>query len=149
MSTTQSVIWLVFFLGYRLSTCFHIFITSHQFEQYSLFNIEERRRLDKCCACCEFFQKLLVYCASRHAFQSSHFGASNNQISLHTSILYMKGKPTSFCSLSESTMHESAAIWVHQLSVLKYVQELYLSVQYTKFWSDGPTIQCCNNTILF
>jgi hypothetical protein len=52
-------------------------------------------------------------CKHSHAVQSFHFGASNNQISLHTSVVYVKGKPTSFCSLFESTMHELAAIWVH------------------------------------
>ena len=47
------------------------------------------------------------------AIQSAHFGAFNNQISMHTGVPYTPDKTLSFCSVSDCTRHDPASIWAH------------------------------------
>ena len=56
------------------------------------------------------------YCTKVHReIQSVHFGASEQQVSLHTEVLYIAhdDKPQIFCSMSDSLQHGPTAIWAH------------------------------------
>lgn len=50
--------------------------------------------------------------------QSVHFGASREQITLHTGVLYIKSLKQSFCTLSTSLKHDSSAIISHVTPIL-------------------------------
>ncbi|KAG8328972.1 hypothetical protein J6590_108690 [Homalodisca vitripennis] len=80
--------------------------------------------------------------------QSVHFGGSRSQITLHTGVLYVKDqKPISFCTVSESKEHGSAAIWAHLKPVLHYIQAQFPQVKKIHFLSDSPSGQYRNKTM--
>ena len=78
-----------------------------------------------------------------NAIQSAHFGASQNQITLHTGVLYVgaNSKPQSFCTVSESLEHGPGAIWVLLSPILDDLQAQHPNVKILHFFSDGPTTQ--------
>ena len=57
---------------------------------------------------------------------------------------YAGSKILSFCSVSECTRHDPAAIWAHIEPVIHYVKEDIPDVHHIDFWSDGPTSQYRN-----
>ncbi len=83
-------------------------------------------------------------CGDNRAVQSSHFGASNAQISLHTGAVYFACSSVSFCSISDCTRHDPAAIWAHLDPVLNFICKDFPEVSNIHFWSDGPMTQYRN-----
>lgn len=81
--------------------------------------------------------------------QSSHFGASKKQISLHTSVVYYGDmmKPHSYGTFSNCLRHDPAAICAHLMPVLKEVQEFVPNLETVHFVSDGPSTQYRNKTM--
>lgn len=74
--------------------------------------------------------------------QSMHFGASRQQITLHTGVMYRKGiKPLTFCTLSGSNYHGPEGIWAHMRPVLQYLKNECPNITKAHFFSDGPTTQ--------
>lgn len=63
--------------------------------------------------------------------QSVHFGASREQVTLHTGVCYARKngvKSTlSFCLLSPDLRHDPSAIWAHLIPVLKTSLTNFLS----------------------
>ena len=82
--------------------------------------------------------------------QSSHFGASKSQITLHTGV-YQVGTEnrSTFCSLSDSLEHGPCGIWAHLKPVLDNVQRQHDMVDTVHFISDGPTTQYRQKANLF
>jgi hypothetical protein len=82
--------------------------------------------------------------------QSVHFGASRQQVSLHTGVLYYKDatdetlRTLAFCTSSDNLRHDPAAIWAHLSPMLKYAKENISNIQEVHFVSDGPTTQYRN-----
>ena len=74
------------------------------------------------------------------AIQSAHFGASQNQITIHTGVYYVgaNSKPYTFGSISDSMEHGPAAIWTHLEPVLDEIELHFPSVNVIHFFSDGP-----------
>ncbi|CAG5026111.1 unnamed protein product [Parnassius apollo] len=73
--------------------------------------------------------------------QSAHFG-TQNQISLHTSVIYVKSsKPRAYCTLSDSTDHSPAAIWAHLRPILIDIKKKVPQINSVHVFSDGPAIQ--------
>lgn len=83
-------------------------------------------------------------CKYESEIQSVHFGASQRQISLHTGVMYLKDKSTSFCSISDNLKHGPAAIWGHLRPVLQHIRSEYPTVTNLYVISDGPTTQYRN-----
>lgn len=81
--------------------------------------------------------------------QSVHFGASREQITLHTGVVYTKGFRHSFCTLSQSLRHDAAAIIAHLLPILRKYLEKFPEVNHLHFFSDGPTTQYKNKTSFY
>ena len=75
--------------------------------------------------------------------QSSHFGASKSQITLHTGVYYVgpECKAKTFCSLSDCHDHSPSGIWAHLDPVLDKIQQEHPMVDTLHFISDGPKTQ--------
>lgn len=89
--------------------------------------------------------------------QSRHFGASNEQLSLHTGAYFAKImtedsskiKVKTFCTVSCSNRHDAAAIWAHLLPIFKKIKEDHENITRVHIMSDGPTKQYRNKTNMF
>ncbi|KAL4711611.1 hypothetical protein ACJJTC_003628 [Scirpophaga incertulas] len=87
--------------------------------------------------------------------QSVHFGASRQQLSLHTCVLYYCDVPgtlktISFCSVSDCLRHDAAAIYAHLKKSLRYLrQDRNLIITTLHVLSDGPSGQYKNKTNCF
>ncbi|CAB3256475.1 unnamed protein product [Arctia plantaginis] len=73
--------------------------------------------------------------------QAMHFGASRNQITLHTGLIYSNRDTLPFCSISANNYHGPEAIWEHLKPVLNYTKDQYPTVETVHFFSDGATSQ--------
>ncbi|GFS03152.1 hypothetical protein ElyMa_001142600 [Elysia marginata] len=73
--------------------------------------------------------------------QSTHYGASKKQLSLHTGYLKIGEVVTqSFCGVSDSLDHDPS-IWAYLSPILDKVRKEQPSVRTIHFFSDGPTAQ--------
>ena len=118
--------------------CWHLMVIKHQFTAYR--SIKEKE--DACTIIVDFSENYT--CGHDRAIQSVHYGASNNQITLHTGVAYIADKIISFCSISDSTRHNPAAIWAHMKPAIDHVKAAYPKLTVVHFWSDGPTTQYRN-----
>lgn len=76
--------------------------------------------------------------------QSVHFGASRQQITLHTGMMYTENHKQGFCTVSPSTRHDAEAILAHLKPVLNHYLERFPTVQHLYFLSDSPNNQYRN-----
>lgn len=76
--------------------------------------------------------------------QSVHFGASRQQVTLHTGMVYTEKFSEGFTTLSPSLKHDPCAIAAHLTKVLDHYLEKFPSVEHLHFLSDGPTTQYRN-----
>ena len=81
--------------------------------------------------------------------QSVHFGASREQLTLHTGVLYTKNFKKSFCTVSESLKHDSAAIIAHLMPILSKYLRKYPKVCNLHIISDSPSTQYRNKNSFF
>lgn len=89
--------------------------------------------------------------------QSCHFGASNEQLTLHTGAYFINKteedqkniEVKSFCTVSQSKRTDAAAIWAHIIPILKIIKEKCPSVKVLHILSDGPTKQYRNKINLY
>lgn len=116
----------------------HYFNISHQYNAYIYL-------IDNLCS-----NEMLIHCDFSENYitkghteiQAAHFGASQNQISLHTSVLYTKNNdPKSYCTLSGSGKHTPEAIWAHLLPILLAIREKSPEIDTPHVYSDGPSSQ--------
>lgn len=96
------------------------------------------------------------YCVKyNEEIQSFHFGGSRMQLSLHTCAIYLIDpevgiqKQYSFCTVSECTQHDAAAIWAHLIPTIGYVMEISTQIDTIHFISDSPTSQYRNRFIFY
>lgn len=89
--------------------------------------------------------------------QSCHFGASNEQLALHTGAYFTKIKSNdstvikvrTFCTVSSSNRHDAAAIWGHLLPIFMKIKEDHDNVTRVHIMSDGPTKQYRNKSNMY
>lgn len=81
--------------------------------------------------------------------QSMHFGASRDQISLHTGMVYAKNLSRGFCTFSKSLRHDALAVIAHLRTVIDYALSKNPSVTRLHIQSDGPTTQYRNKTAFY
>ena len=111
------------------------FNITHQYE--SCKTIREEMSKDEAMLHIDFSENYVTKYADEP--QSAHFGASHSQITLHTGILYLRGKdPVPFCTVSPSTQHSPVAIWAYLEPVFGLIKELQPQVKTIHFFSDGP-----------
>lgn len=128
--------------SYKVSTelCRHVFIIRHQFRAYK--SLKESLQQFEALLHIDFSEN--YGCKNASSIQTCHFGASNQQATLHTGVLYRYNGLTSFASVSASLRHDPPAIWAHIEPVLKTLHENYPEITTLHFFSDGPTTQYRN-----
>lgn len=81
--------------------------------------------------------------------QSVHFGASRQQVSIHSGVLYYlsettgKTEPISFCSVSPCLRHDAAAVFAHLKKALLHINR-DKNIKVLHVASDGPSSQYKN-----
>jgi len=128
-----------------IKLCWHILVIKNQFRQYH--RLKDNCSSDTCIIVIDYSEN--YGCKQSRAVQSAHFGASNAQVSLHTGVAYMRSAVMSFCSISDCTRHDAAAIWACILPVLRCIRQRNPAVEHLHFWSDGPVTQYKNRNNLF
>ena len=83
-------------------------------------------------------------CKYGKEIQSVHFGASHNQVTLHTGIAYTDDAVKPFCSISKSTRHDERAVWAHLQPVLQHLLSKKPTATTLHMLTDGPTTQYKN-----
>lgn len=81
--------------------------------------------------------------------QAVHFGASRQQITLHTGVVYTSDFKQGFCTLSPSLRHDPEAIIAHLKPVLEKYLDKFKNVKNLHFLSDSPCTQYRNKTMFF
>ena len=118
--------------------CRHLFNIRHQYEQVRY--LKENLGCNECIIHVDFSENYA--CKLESEVQGMHFGASRNQVSLHTGVLYKKDSdPVSFRTISGNTRHDPAAIWAHLTPILSQLKEKSPDLDTIHFLSDGPTTQ--------
>lgn len=120
--------------------CRHVFIIRHQFRAYK--SLKESLQESEALLHIDFSEN--YGCKNASSIQTCHFGASNQQATLHTGVLYRCNGLTSFASISASLQHDPPAIWAHIMPVLKNLHDKYPEITTLHFFSDGPTTQYRN-----
>jgi len=129
----------------------HVFNIRHRYMQYRKL----RSKLDdtSCLIHIDFSENYL--CRYHSEIQSAHFGASDKQTTLHTGVLYIGQKDSKGCTIgqlyivywskgctiSDSRLHEPAAIWAFMEPVFKQLRSAFPGVVNVHMFSDGPTTQ--------
>lgn len=131
------------FLSMLPKLCWHIMVLKHQFKQYKALKDDG----NYCVVVVDFSENYTLQ--ENRAIQSAHFGASNSQVTLHTGVLYLQNTVTSFCTVSDNTRHDAAAVWAHLQPVLDLIKSKLQGTPSVHFWSDGPTSQYRNKTAFF
>lgn len=71
---------------------------------------------------CDFSENF--ECKMYEEVQSMHFGASKNQVTLHTGVLFYKNGQKYFCTVSPSNVHQPHAIWAHLKPIIEMGKSL-------------------------
>ncbi|CAH2091997.1 unnamed protein product [Euphydryas editha] len=97
----------------------------------------------ECIIHCDFSENYLAKISEE--VQATHFGASKQQFTLHTAVIYYKNEQDlqekSFCTISPNNNHNPIAIWAHLTPILEYIKNISPNVTTLHFFSDGPTTQ--------
>lgn len=94
-------------------------------------------------------------CKYSQEIQSTHFGGSKNQISMHTCVFYYTNleppnnyvKTKSFCSISDNLNHDPILICVHLQGLVQKIKELSPKLTHLHILSDGPMTQYRNKSM--
>lgn len=115
----------------------HFFNMTHQQNQYKKAVNELRE--NEAVIVCDFSENFQAKLAEE--IQSMHYGASNLQICLHTGMVFWKNRTQSFCTLSDNTSHQPAAIWAHLMPIIEMIKREAPEKAIIHFFSDGPSAQ--------
>jgi len=124
----------------------HVYHIRHQFVEYL-----KMKSGPECHAViiCDFSENY----ANKYsrAPQSTHFGASHQQSTLHTGVAYFnnKEKVLSFATVSDSYQHDPVAIWCYMKPVFKWLLADQPQLTSIHVFSDGPSTQYKNKTNFF
>lgn len=93
-------------------------------------------------------------CKYGKEIQSVHFGASRQQVTLHTVVTYYKSPATgdietkSFCSLSESLRHDACAVYAHLKEIFARLL-VHTSINSVHILTDSPSTQYRNKSMFY
>lgn len=118
----------------------HVFNTRHQFRMYR--HVKSTLADDEAVVHIDFSENWKCKYASE--IQSVHFGGSQQQVTLHTGVVYYADGLLSFVSISPSLQHGPEAIWAHLKPVLSELKQKHPNVNVIHVYSDGPTTQYRN-----
>jgi len=114
----------------------HTYNITHQYKQ--LKYLREHLSSNECVVLVDFSENYAAKYATE--IQSMHFGASRNQVTLHTGVYYTADEKRSFCTISDNNRHDPAAIWAHLRPVLTTMRNCN-SIDTIHFISDSPSTQ--------
>ena len=114
----------------------HVFVIRHQFRVYR--TLRETMPPESCMIHVDFSENFVGKYATE--IQAVHFGGSQQQMTLHTGVLYLKNQTIPFCTISPSTQHDPPAIWAHLTPILQMIR-LHPDVKTLHVFTDGPTTQ--------
>jgi len=93
----------------------HVYNIQHQYQSYR--QLRSKLSDHDCIIQIDFSENYL--CRYSREIQATHFGGSHKQATLQTGILYVgQQEPKSFCTISNSRIHEPIAIWEYLKPVL-------------------------------
>lgn len=82
--------------------------------------------------------------------QAVHFGASRDQITLHTGMMYYRSEKQGFCSISASLRHDPCAVAAHLKPILThYLNKFGSKITTLHVLSDSPSTQYRNRKIFY
>lgn len=121
----------------------HIYNIKHQFER--LRSLRETLTQNDVVIHIDYSEN--YSCKYSREIKETHFGGGNQQVTLHTGVIYHSGgRVESFASLSACLQHDATATWAHLDPVLRSVREEHPNARNIHFVSDGPTSQYRNKT---
>ena len=119
----------------------HIFNIKHQFER--LRSLRETLTQNDVVVHIDYSEN--YSCKYTREIKDTHFGGGNQQVTLHTGVIYLdRGRVQSFTSLSACLQHNATATWAHLDPVLKKLRVEHPNARKIHFISDGPTSQYRN-----
>lgn len=121
----------------------HTFNMHHQLETFNKTkkNLQENEAI----TLCDWSENYA--CKYTEEVQAVHFGASRNQISLHTGVDYIGQKDQdNLIKIFFCTVSNAVAIWVHLVPILSMINNEFPQVKIFHFYSDGPISQYRNKT---
>ena len=119
----------------------HQYRITHQYQ--AIKDLKGKLRKDECVLQVDFSENYA--CKAAQEVQSMHFGASRQQVCLHTShASFRDGTTQCYCTLSSDTRHNPPAIWAHLFPVLEDLKAN--GILTIHFVSDGPTTQYKNKS---
>ena len=80
-------------------------------------------------------------CKYNIEIRSVHFGESNMQTTLHTSMLYTATEVVPFVTLSEYMRHDPWATWAHLKPIVEDAHKTNQQIDSAYSLSDGPVTQ--------
>jgi len=88
--------------------CKHIFNLRQQFK--AARTLRDTLQVNEAIIQIDFSEN--YQCRYKRKVQSAHCGASKSQITLHTGVMYTSKQSISFCTLSDSKLHDACAVWL-------------------------------------
>jgi len=96
----------------------HLFNLRHQFREYR--DLKESLTNEEVVVHVDYSENWTTKYSKET--QSVHFGASQQQVTLHTGVVYIAQEHWSFASISPSLYHGPEAVWAHLQPVLQEIQ---------------------------
>lgn len=122
----------------------HVFRIKHQFKQ--LQKCKQELCYGEAAIHLDFSEN--YSCKLNSEIQAMHFGASHEQVTLHTVVVYFEdAEKKMFCTVSASRRHDPSAIWAHLQPILEELRRK--GVDIIHFFSDGPASQYKNRDNVF
>lgn len=123
----------------------HEFRIFHQYNQFS--QLKQQLKDSEVFITMDFSENYL--CKYTTEVQAVHFGASRQQITIHTGYFYHSQLKRGFCTISPSLDHDPSAIITHLKEALKSFSPILDAVTTIHFLSDGPTSQYRNKSLFY
>lgn len=89
-------------------------------------------------------------CKYGREIQSTHFGASKQQVTIHTAVLYCHGEePKCFATVSDCNRHDPSAVLAHLTPLVNYMKVCVPKLKRIHFLSDGAPTQYKNKKMFY
>ena len=88
-------------------------------------------------------------CKYNKEITSVHFGASQQQATLRDGLIYTNNGPTSFCTVSDSPVHDANGVFAHLRPVITYVKKEHPNIKHIHYVTDSPSSQYRNKTMFY
>ena len=115
----------------------HTFNITNQLNHYRF--LKENLKTNEALVHVDFSENF--QCKLSTEIQSMHYGASQNQITLHTGIYYTQNGYNTFCAVSDSLEHSPGGIWAFLEPVIAQLLSENKDIDTIHFFSDGPCTQ--------